>query len=141
MPLGLALLLAAGLAAVALAAGPVKGATYSGTLTVSSGETVTFKVNKSGTQVSAIRVKPFLPNRCGAGGPPPQETSESGPIKNKRFTATVSQLSTDGTVSATAKVTGSFLPGGKVKGSVKSDLPTAEECNGSFAYTAKAIKH
>ena len=41
---------------------------------------------------------------------------------------------------ATATVTGRFLAGGKEKGTIKSVEPNAKSCNGSFAYSTKAIK-
>jgi hypothetical protein len=51
----------------AFAAGPVKGAKYSGHLKVATTETVTFKVSASGKKVIGMRVKPFIPNKCGSG--------------------------------------------------------------------------
>jgi hypothetical protein len=44
-------------------------------------------------------------------------------------------------VSATAKVTGKFLANGKEEGSIKTSLPSAKSCNGTFNYTTKAKGH
>jgi hypothetical protein len=128
------------LAAVALAAAPVKGAKYSGSLTIAKSETVSFKVSPSGKKVTHIQVLPYVPNRCGAGGPPPAQTSIPATIKNGKFKATLNEETSNGGISGTATVTGKFLAGGKVKGVVENPLPGAPECAGNFAYTAKASK-
>jgi hypothetical protein len=127
-------------ATVALAANPIAGARYSGKLTQATSETVTFKVNAAGTKVLNVKVKPFIPNKCGAGGTPPPEVSEPAAVKRGRFVATVKEELSNGLVSGTATVTGRFLAGGKEKGVIKVPLPEAPECGGSFAYTTVA-KH
>jgi hypothetical protein len=128
------------LAAVALAAAPVKGAKYAGSLTISKTETVTFKVSPSGKKVINVRVLPVVPNHCGVGGTPPAQSSVPATIKNGKFKATLNEETSNGGISGTATVTGKFLAGGKVKGVVENPLPGAPECAGNFAYTAKASK-
>jgi hypothetical protein len=122
----------------ALAAGTVKGGTYKGALTVSSSEKVSFKV--SGTTVTDVRVTPYVPNRCGVGGPPPLQSSKPAAINGGKFKAELSEETDNGGVSGTATVTGKFLGGGKVKGVVENPLPQAKECAGNFSYTAKLSK-
>jgi hypothetical protein len=127
------------LAAVALAASPVKGAKYAGSLTISKAESVTFKVSPSGKKVTHIQVLPFVPNRCGVGGgTPPAQSSIPATIVKGKFKATLNEETSNGAISGTATVTGKFLAGGKVKGVVENPLPGAEECAGNFVYTAKA---
>jgi hypothetical protein len=138
MALALAAILA--IAGIAHAVAPVKGAKYSGHVNVSASLTVSFKVSRSGTKVTSLKVTPSLPNRCGFGGPPPTETSKPARIKHAKFTAKITEKASSGTVIATAKVTGKFLAKGREKGTVKTTLPNAESCNGSFAYSTKATK-
>ena len=114
---GLAVLAVGAVAAIAFAANPVKGAKYSGHMTAGP-TTVTFKVSASGKKVIGMRVKPFIPNRCGQGGRPPPQTSKPAKIKAGRFTATVKAQIPKGVWRAT--VTGRFLKGGKEKGVIKS---------------------
>jgi hypothetical protein len=122
----------------ALAAVSAKPGIYKGPVTGSSTEKVSFKV-KGGT-VTNVKVMPFVPNKCGAGGTPPQESSLPAKIKNGRFTAKLSEETVNGAVSGTATVTGKFLAGGRVKGVVENPLPGAKECAGNFPYTAKLGK-
>jgi hypothetical protein len=135
----LAVLVIGAVAAIAFAAAPVKGAKYSGHLKGQKGQgsttTVTFKVSASGKKVIGMRVKPYIPNRCGSGGPPPPQTSKPAKIKNGRFTATVKAQIPEGVWSAT--VTGKFLSGGKEQGVVKSSPRPGEpsKCGGNTPYT------
>ena len=126
--------------AVAFAAAPVKGAKYSGHLKVSTSETVSFKVSASGKKVVGVKVKPFIPNKCGSGGTPPPEVSKPAKIKNGKFTVVIKEELSNGLVSGEATVTGKFLSGGKEKGLVKNPLPGARECGGNFPYTTSAKK-
>jgi hypothetical protein len=129
------------LATVAFAASPVGGAKYSGHLSSSSADTVTFKVSPSGKKVIGVKVLPEVPNRCGSGGgTPPPQVSKPATIRNGKFSALVEERLSNGAVSGTATVTGKFLPGGKEKGVVENPLPGAKECAGNFPYTAKASK-
>lgn len=136
--LGLTAILA--ITGIALAASPVKGAKYSGRVKVSATLTVSFKVSGSGKNVTSLRVSPSLPNTCGYGGPPPTASSKPARIKQGKFTAKITEKASSGTVIGTAKVTGTFLAKGKEKGTVKTNLPNAKSCNGSFTYSTKAAK-
>jgi hypothetical protein len=130
-------ILAAALCAGALASGSIVDGAYKGSLTASATEKVSFKVSASGTKVVNVRVTPYVPNRCGAGGPPPKESSVPAKIRGGKFSAKLSEETDNGGVSGTATVTGKFLAGGKVKGLVENPLPGAKECAGNFPYTAK----
>ena len=130
----LAVLAVGTIAAIAFAAGPVKGAKYSGHLKGQT-TTVTFKVSPSGKKVTGMRVKPYIPNSCGSGGPPPSQTSKPAKIKNGRFTAKVEAQIPQGDWSAT--VTGKFLSGGKEQGVVKASPRPGEpaKCGQDISYT------
>jgi hypothetical protein len=122
----------------ALATGTVKAGTYKGSLKGSTSEKVGFKV--SGTTVTNVKVTPYVPNRCGAGGAPPLESSTPATIKGGKFKTELKEETDNGGVSGTATVTGKFLAGGKVKGVVENPLPGDKECAGNFPYTAKLGK-
>jgi hypothetical protein len=124
-------------AGIALGTGPVKGAKYSGRVKVTASLTVSFKVSRSGKKVTALKVSPSLPNRCGYGGPPPTQASKSAKIEDGKFTAKITEKASNGTLISTAKVTGKFLAKGKEKGSIRASLPNAKSCNGSFSYSTK----
>ena len=135
-PAALALAATIASAGIALAAGPVKGARYSGKVKVTATLTVAFKVSKSGQRVTSLKVSPVLPNTCGYGGPlVPKQSSKPATIKNGRFTAKVTAKSTSGVVIGSATVTGRFLAHGKEAGTIKTG---AKPCAGTFAYTTKA---
>jgi hypothetical protein len=136
--LALAAILA--IAGIAHAVAPVKGAKYSGPVNVTATLTVSFKVAGSGKKVTSLKVSPSLPNSCGYGGPPPTDTSKPAKIRHGKFAAKITEKATSGTVIATARVTGKFLAKGKEKGAVKTNLPNAKSCNGSFTYSTKAIR-
>jgi major membrane immunogen (membrane-anchored lipoprotein) len=108
--------------------------------TKSTTEFVTFTVNKSKTKVTKLRLVPFVANKCGSGGPPPKENSKPAKIKNGKFTGTVKEFDTSGSLVAKGKVTGTFKAGGKVKGSVKDTLPKFPHCNATLQFTAKVKK-
>jgi hypothetical protein len=129
------------LAGIANATAPVKGARYSGHVNVTALLKVTFKVAGSGKKVTSLDVSPSLPNSCGYGGPQPTHTSKVAKVTHGKFTANITEKSSiNGKVIATATVTGKFLAGGKEKGVIKTIEPLAKSCNGSFAYSTKAIK-
>jgi len=125
---------------IALAAGPVKDARYSGRVNVTATLTVSFKVSRSGKKVSSLKVSPSLPNSCGYGGPPPTQTSKPAKIADGKFTAKITEKAVNGTVAARATITGRFLAKGKEKGTIKTSVPAATSCNGSFSYSTKAKK-
>jgi hypothetical protein len=133
LAVGVALLM---FAASALAAAPVRGATYKGQ--VRSG-VVMFAVSSDGRSVLNMRVGQFPPDGCGGGGPPPIEASSPAPIKNGKFTAHVTYRSSTGKLLATAKVTGEFLKNRKEQGVVDSTVAGAPKCGLHFLpYTTTA---
>jgi hypothetical protein len=136
--LALAAILA--IAGIAHAVAPVKGAKYSGRVGVTASLTVSFKVSRSGKKITSLKVRPSLPNTCGYGGPPPTATARPAKIGHGKFAAKITEKASNGTVIATAKVTGKFLAKGKEKGTIDTNLPNAKSCNGTFAYSTKATK-
>jgi hypothetical protein len=132
-------LLALLVTATSFAAPPVKNAKYTGQSTDASASALAFNVSKDGKSVSEVRFA-ASPNRCGAGGPRPRQSSGRAPISRGRFTAKVRFRTTEGAVYATAKVTGQFLKGGRARGTVTTKFRDAESkyCNGTFQYTASA---
>lgn len=127
------------LSAVALGAKPVKGATYKGHYGVAgAGTQVSFKVSANGKTVSKMHFGIYPPNKCGAGGPPPKQSSKPAKIKNGKFkvrlTYTYSGL---GGASHTYTVTGQFLKGKKEKG-VFIYKKTPPNCNLKTPYTTTA---
>jgi hypothetical protein len=128
------------LAAVALAAKPVKGARYSGHLAgVGSTGTVTFKVSKNGKKVTGLTVAPFFPNTCGSGGPLPKYTSKPARIKKGKFTTTVFVVTDTGTKLVAGKATGTFTAHRKEKGTLRP-LKLPKNCTKTFKYSTKAKK-
>jgi hypothetical protein len=130
-----ALVLTGMLVATALAATakPVKGGRYSGAVKSVSGEAVTFTVSSDGKSVRDVRITPYIPNRCGAGGPPPQESSKPASISAQgKFTTKVTQKA------STATVTGTFLKNRAEQGTIKTKLTGSPTCNATFKYATKA---
>src|SRR5947208_12098302 len=76
-------------AAIALAAAPVKGAKYSGRVKTGATLTVSFKVDRSGKKVIGFKVGLSLPNSCGYGGPAPKQGFNPAKIRKGRFTGKV----------------------------------------------------
>ena len=129
------------LAAVAIAAAPVKGARYSGHVKTGASLTVSFKVDRPGKKVTSFKVRLSLPNSCGYGGPAPTQVFKPAKIRHGSFTGKVTEKSAiSGKVVDSAKVTGKFLAGGKEQGTVKTTVPASSRCDGTFTYTTKAVK-
>ena len=125
---------------IALAAGPVKGAKYSGRVNATASLTVSFKVSRSGKKITALKVSPSLPKSCSFGGPPPTQTSKSAKIEHGKFAARITEKAGNGTVLETAKVTGKFLAKRKERGNIEASLPNAKSCNGTFSYSTRGKK-
>jgi hypothetical protein len=121
----------------ALAAAPVRGATYKGQ--VRSG-VLMFAVSSDGRSVLNMRVGQFPPDGCGGGGPPPIEAASPAPINNGKFTAHVTYRSSTGKLIATAKVTGEFLTNRKEQGLVASTIPDDPKCGVHLPYTTTAAQ-
>jgi hypothetical protein len=126
-------------AATGFAAAPVKGGKYSGTLSGSTSQTVTFKVSKNGKKASGFKLI-TIPNKCGSGGGVPKQSSSPAAISKGKFTATIRFKTTAGQVFATTTITGKFLKHRRESGNLTTKFKDAasQMCNGKFAYTTKA---
>jgi hypothetical protein len=122
--------------APALAAKPVKGATYNGTVKQGS-IPLLFKVSKSGKKVTKIKMS-TLPLFCQGGGGPSVIKFNTARIKRKGTFSTTGTESTGGTVFAQARISGKFTAHGGAKGSLKVTYLKASSCSGKTTYTAAA---
>jgi hypothetical protein len=125
-------------ATVAMAANPVKGAKYSGTINVNGGLAISFKVTSNGKDVVKMNV-PQPPIFCQGGGPPPpQKRAKPAPISSRgTFKEKLKYVSSTGSVVATLQVTGKFQAHHKESGKVTVSW-SAASCNGSALYSTKA---
>ncbi len=127
-------------AGAALGAGAVGGASYSGRLKpghgvpLSDGVPITLKVSSTAKKVT-VGIEGF-PLFCEGGGPPPTATFKPAKIESGKFKATGSE-EFEGTVIATAAVTGKFVTGGKAKGTFEDKFTKAPTCSGKTTYTVK----
>ena len=130
----LALVAVLATATVALAANPVKGAKYVGTINANGGLAITFR----GKNVVKLKV-PQPPIFCSSGGPPPpQVPANPAPVSSAgTFKETLKYVSSTGTVVAKLKVTGAFHAHRKESGKVTVSW-SAASCNGSAGYSTKA---
>jgi hypothetical protein len=129
---------------VALAAKPVKGATYSGSITRGVGTTtfpISFKVTKSGKHVSNFKLANAYPVYCQGGGFPTMGAGGFGRITKKKTFSVNLPL----TNFMTKKPEGSIVVSGKfgAHGSASGKVKTAitgtfgKSCNGTSPFTAK----
>jgi hypothetical protein len=131
-----ALVLASSLAAVALAAGPVKGASYSGAL-VHGKQQITLKVSKDGKSVT-VRVA-FPPLYCEGGGAGTKQLTKPAPIsKSGSFSATIVYEFTPTHSRPSRLVIKGKFSGRKVSGSARSEFLKASSCDGSTSFSAKS---
>jgi hypothetical protein len=142
--LGIAVSLSTMLAAGALAASPVKGTTYRGSLGGAlRAITISFRVSPGGTEVSGVALGK-LPFYCAGSGPP------AAPLRFDRTKISRSGTFTDlgrevigggplqGKVAATVKITGSFAAGGVESGVIATDYgATGKACSGSSHYATR----
>lgn len=125
-------------AAVALAAHPAKGKQYSGEVNGNSTQPVSFRVNKTGTKVVKLMVP--IAFGCQGGGvetPPP----ESAKITSRgTFKKSVPLTGVGGSTGSAGSetVTGTFLKGGKEKGTITSHFKSLKSCDTTLKYTTKA---
>jgi hypothetical protein len=132
-------------ASVALAARPVKGATYRGTIQWSRNAIdkfpIAFKVSRNGRDVTGFRLADSFPVYCQGGGFPAIGSGGSGKVgKQGTFTAKLPLKDT-----TTQKpegfivVTGRFVAGDGVSGKVRTDLPgnIGKACDGTSPFGAK----
>ncbi|HEY3971131.1 MAG TPA: hypothetical protein VGL79_07000 [Solirubrobacteraceae bacterium] len=136
----LAVLLVAG---AALAAGPIKGGSYSGSLIPSrDGVTVSFKVSANGKQVAGLSTS-NTPLFCSGGGKPIPVHFKNAAISSKgTFFSTGKYLILEGPkkgqVGANLKISGKFLKGGKERGTLIISYVGFANCSGISAYSTKA---
>jgi len=131
-------------ASVALAAKPVKGATYSGTIVRSIGNTsfpISFKVSKNGKTVSDFKLTNDYPVYCQGGGFPELGTGKAAKISKKgTFTAKLplKDIHPPGKGEGSVIITGTFAAHGSVSGKVKTAIggSTFKSCNGTSPFTA-----
>jgi hypothetical protein len=139
---GLVAVLLAG--APALAAAPLKGSVYRGSLGGSQSKiAISFRVSPGGGEVEALRIG-ALPIYCPGNGPPGTPTIV---FAKARISAagTFSSAGSDmigsgplkGSVVATLKLSGSFSAGGGVHGTITTSYGgPAKDCGGHSSYTA-----
>jgi hypothetical protein len=136
----LAALLVAG---AALAAGPVKGGSYTGSLIPSrDGVTVSFKVAANGKQVTGLSTS-NVPLYCSGGGKPIPVRFKNATISGKgTFSSTGKYLVLEGPkkgqVGANLKISGKFLNGGKEQGTLTTSYVGFASCSGKSGYSTKA---
>lgn len=134
---------AALLANAALAAPPLKGGSYKGNLTPArDGVSVSFKVSASGKQVTALTVS-NTPLYCSGGGrPTPVRFKAAAVAPAGTFTSTgeytIAEGPKKGQVGARLKITGSFLAGGRERGTLTTTYPGFANCSGKSSYSTKA---
>ncbi len=141
--LGIAVLAALATAAVAFAAGPKKGATYSGK-TVQGKQPIALKVSKNGKSVTiSVQVAPFYCEGGSAGEK--QITTPATIAKDGSFSGSIAyEFVPTHTTTARLYVTGKFS-GKSVKGNARSVFgiqsvqATTElaKCDGSTTFSAK----
>lgn len=122
---------------VALAAQPVKGATYKGTWgPAADHNSMTFKVSSNGKTVSNFRLN-GLPVGCQGGGFG-SPISKSGPVSNSGTFKVTMPLYFSPTHRTTGSLvmTGTFLSGGKEKGTLSTKFSSSSSCNKTQSYTA-----
>jgi hypothetical protein len=127
-------------AASALGAGAVGGATYEGRLKpghgvpLSDGVPIALKVSASGAKVTpALEAFPLF---CEGGGPPQVIRFDAAKIEGGKFKSTGTEKF-HGALTATAVVTGKFIAGHKVKGTFEDKFTKIPACNGKTTFTAK----
>jgi hypothetical protein len=141
--LGLTVLVALVCAAVATAAGPKKGATYSGT--IAQGHTaITLKVSANGKSVTAN--VPAAPLYCQGGGGPERLITKPAAIgKDGSFKGTITYEFTPSHKDTTKLYFSGKFSGKSVTGRARSEFgllsPEARknlaQCNGSASFSAK----
>jgi hypothetical protein len=132
-------------AAVALAAKPVKGASYSGTFRA-GGEpvTLTFKVSSNGKRVTNLHAS-NAGLYCSGGGPATPVKFKDGTISAKgtfkstgHYTIAVGPKK--GQIGSKLTVTGSFKSGCRETGTLKTTYVGFARCSGTSDYSTKVVR-
>jgi hypothetical protein len=128
---------------VALAASPVKGGSYAGSLIPArDGVTVSFKVSANGNKVTGLSTS-NVPLYCSGGGKPIPVHFKNATISSKgTFSSTGKYLVLEGPkkgqVGANLEISGKFLEGGKERGTLRTSYVGFPGCSGISAYSTKA---
>jgi hypothetical protein len=137
-----------GIALVALpalafaAAGPAKGAKYSGFATPSSsGITISWKVSSNGKKVASIKLS-NVPIFCSAGGGPVSATFKTASIKKSKFTSTaaadIQSGPNQGQPQYRLKLKGRFTKTKSATGTITVDWFGADKsCDGESTFFAQ----
>jgi hypothetical protein len=137
---GLVGLLVAG---AALAAGSIKGGSYTGSLIPArDGVLVSFKVSANAKQVTGLSTS-NVPLYCSGGGKPIPVHFKNATISSKgTFFSTGKYLVLEGPkrgqVGANLKISGKFLKGRKERGTLTTSYVGFSNCSGRSAYSTKA---
>jgi hypothetical protein len=122
------------LTSVALA-GPVKGATYTGT-TSHGNAAISLKVSKSGKSVTVNA--PFAAIYCEGGGAGTRQITRAATISpGGSFKGSITyEFVPTHRITAHLRFAGKFS-GHAVKGTARSEFPLAKQCDGSTRFSAK----
>ncbi len=130
-------------AGAALAAGPIKGGSYTGSLIPArDGVLVSFKVSANAKQVTGLSTS-NVPLYCSGGGKPIPVHFKNATISSKgTFSSTGKYLVLEGPkrgqVGANLKISGKFLKGRKERGTLTTSYVGFSNCSGRSAYSTKA---
>lgn len=128
-------------AGVAMAASPIRGATYSGTITRVPANNIvygiSFKVSANGKKVSGFKLPNGYPTYCEGGGFGQAQSASAKVTGKGKFTAKLPiYFAPAHQHQGFVIVTGSFGKHGKVSGKVKTDFTKAKICNGTSSFSA-----
>lgn len=133
----------AAIATAALAANQVKGGSYKGNLLpMTHGISVSFKVSKSGKQVTSLTIS-NIPLYCSGGGPAiPIHFKNASISPAGTFTSSARYIIKigpfKGQVGEKLKITGKFLKDRQEQGTLTTTYPKAHACGGKSPYTTRA---
>jgi hypothetical protein len=135
LALALALVATTAGAAVALASGPVKGATYTGA-TAHGQAPIELKVSANGKSVTVKMVSP--PLYCQGGGAPELQIKKAAAISSSgSFSGSIAyELRFNHKITAHLYFSGKFSRR-SVTGSARSEFLLAKMCNGSTRFSAR----
>jgi hypothetical protein len=131
-------------AAPALAAAPLKGSVYRGSLGGSQSKiSISFRVSPGGGEIEGLNIS-ALPIYCAGNGPPGTPMiafAKAGISAAGRFSSAgkdmISSGPLKGSVVATLKLSGAFSAGGGVHGTITTIYGgSAKSCGGHSSYTA-----
>jgi hypothetical protein len=124
--------------AAALAAKPIKGATYRGGIKRSSNVTysISFKVSANGKRVGSFSLPNGYPVYCQGGGFGQAQAGSGKVSKTGKFTVKLAlYFAPTHQHQGFVIITGKFGKHGKESGTVTTDFTTSHVCNGTATYT------